>query len=491
MVEVITAPKVFISYAWTNEEYKRRVISFAKRLVTRGIDVVADFWDLKEGQEKYSYMERCVLDHSISNVLLLCNREYKERADKRRGGVGAESTIISPEIYSSVKQTKFIPVAFDQEDGELFFPSFISTRIYEDLSTDEKIEDRFEVFARKLLGIPEHVKPKLGNPNDFIPQEGDLPVERLDSFRRKIEVSDKFTGAQKIKLRRDLNLSVLTILKQNKDIDGYSNKENILKKIDRLKPVRDSLLLCIEAMALSNFDAAPFMKLLLETIYNELAVDDSSSYKATYVPFEDYCFFAYEMVICVSIILYKYERFDDLKKMLTQLYSLYSYRTTSSKKWSCTVSQFVMPFRGQSGRESCLRETVITPNGSQYAKPAGVLALRRTKENLISRQEIIYTDLLLCQLSLIYAENSKLAYAPWIPLCGDWCDDYEAIWEDLYSADFCEKAYKLFNVDIPTQIALKIMQYPIPKECLGDGFVVFGGEEPRYSAIAERIGALP
>ena len=155
------------------------------------------------------------------------------------------------------------------------------------------------------------------------------------------------------------------------------------------------------------------------------------------------------------------------------------------------MSQFVMPFRGLSGRESCLRETVIAHNGSQYAKPAGVLALRRTKENLISRQEIIYMDLLLCQLSLIYAENSKPTRATWIPLCGDWCDDYEGIWEDLYLADFCEKAYKLFNVDIPTQIALKIMQYPIPKECLGDGFVVFGGEEPRYSAIAERIGALP
>ena len=132
-------------------------------------------------------------------------------------------------------------------------------------------------------------------------------------------------------------------------------------------------------------------------------------------------------------------------------------------------------------------------NSTQWEsiRKASRRALRRTKENLISRQEIIYMDLLLCQLSLIYAENSKPTRATWIPLCGDWCDDYEGIWEDLYLADFCEKAYKLFNVDIPTQIALKIMQYPIPKECLGDGFVVFGGEEPRYSAIAERIGALP
>ena len=57
-------PKVFISYSWSSDEL---VLDLANRLVAHGVDVVLDKWDLKEGNDKYEFMERCVcpLDFSL------------------------------------------------------------------------------------------------------------------------------------------------------------------------------------------------------------------------------------------------------------------------------------------------------------------------------------------------------------------------------------------------------------------------------------------
>lgn len=56
-------PKIFISYAWGSSDL---VLELAQRLVSHGVDVVLDKWDLKEGQDKYAFMERCVNDSEIT-----------------------------------------------------------------------------------------------------------------------------------------------------------------------------------------------------------------------------------------------------------------------------------------------------------------------------------------------------------------------------------------------------------------------------------------
>lgn len=58
-----------------------------------------DIWDLKDGQDKYAFMEQCVTDPEIDRVLIICDKGYAEKADHCQGGVGDETTIISPEIY--------------------------------------------------------------------------------------------------------------------------------------------------------------------------------------------------------------------------------------------------------------------------------------------------------------------------------------------------------------------------------------------------------
>lgn len=69
MLQEDRIPKIFISYAWGSSDL---VLELAQRLVSHGVDVVLDKWDLKEGQDKYAFMERCVNDPEITKVLIIC-----------------------------------------------------------------------------------------------------------------------------------------------------------------------------------------------------------------------------------------------------------------------------------------------------------------------------------------------------------------------------------------------------------------------------------
>ena len=61
-----TQPKVFISYSWTAKDKARNL---AERLLADGVDVVMDIYDLNEGMEKYTFMQRIVNDSSIEKNL--------------------------------------------------------------------------------------------------------------------------------------------------------------------------------------------------------------------------------------------------------------------------------------------------------------------------------------------------------------------------------------------------------------------------------------
>ncbi len=47
-------------------------------------------------------MERSVTDPAVSHVLIITDQSYQEKADKRSGGVGVETQIISPHVYQRV-----------------------------------------------------------------------------------------------------------------------------------------------------------------------------------------------------------------------------------------------------------------------------------------------------------------------------------------------------------------------------------------------------
>ena len=168
----IERPHIFISYAWGTDEYQQKVIVFANSLLQCGVDVELDKWSLKEGNDTYAYMEQMVTNPNISNVLLLLDKNYSDKADSRKGGVGTETQIISPEIYEKTNQDKFIPIIFERgPNGEICKPAFLKGLLHFDLSTDEKYASEFQRLVKRLFGIEVYEKPELGTPPDWIIQK--------------------------------------------------------------------------------------------------------------------------------------------------------------------------------------------------------------------------------------------------------------------------------------------------------------------------------
>ena len=93
--------KLFISYSWTSQDHETWVLNLAKELVENGVHVVIDKWDLKEGQDSYSFMEKMVSDTEIQKVLIISDKKYADKANGRDGGVGTETQIISAEVYKN------------------------------------------------------------------------------------------------------------------------------------------------------------------------------------------------------------------------------------------------------------------------------------------------------------------------------------------------------------------------------------------------------
>ena len=179
----IEHPKVFISYAWGSEDYRLKVRSFAKDLMSNGIDVLLDQWSLKEGNDTYAFMEQSATDSTITNVLILLDPIYAEKANERTGGVGTETQIISPEIYNKVNQEKFLPVIFERgENGEIPKPQYLKTMLHFDLSQEEKYDSEYQRLVKRLYGIEIVEKPELGKKPAWLEDRSIIPTKTRKGY---------------------------------------------------------------------------------------------------------------------------------------------------------------------------------------------------------------------------------------------------------------------------------------------------------------------
>jgi len=188
-------PKIFISYSWSSPSHQEWVISLAERLVSDGIDVVFDKWNLKEGHDKYDFMESTVKSEEIDKVLIIIDKKYTDKANSRSAGVGTETQIISPKIYENVTQEKFIPLVREQdENGNAYLPIFLKGRIYINFSSNEHFELNYESLLRNIYQRPTYNKPKLGKAPGYLFEETPMnhkTTSILRSFENQIEKNPK------------------------------------------------------------------------------------------------------------------------------------------------------------------------------------------------------------------------------------------------------------------------------------------------------------
>jgi len=140
----MSAPKLFISYSWSDTEHEQWVVDLATELRQSGVDVILDKWDLKEGHDAVVFMEQMVTNPEIKKVAIICDEKYCEKADGRAGGVGTETQIISKEVYDNQAQEKFVAIVSKKnESGKPFLPTYYKSRIYIDLSANDQYAENF------------------------------------------------------------------------------------------------------------------------------------------------------------------------------------------------------------------------------------------------------------------------------------------------------------------------------------------------------------
>ena len=316
-------PKIFISYSWTNDTHINKVVELAQRLMNDGVDVVLDKWELKEGQDKYAFMERSVTDATITKVIMICDKAYAEKANARRGGVGNETTVISPEVYAKATESKYIPIIFERdEDGNEYLPAYLKSRIYFDLSSDEIFEANYDALLRNLYDKPEHSKPKLGKMPEYLNEEA-VNFMPLRATLKQLKSLDR-NNSKKIRhlTQQFTQIYIATLLEFAPDFKEDSFSDDLLKHIDATRPLRDLCLDFFELIMTEEHDTANTLGDLLEQSYNAVFSLKEGRSRWNDSEFELGFFIVWEMCICATAFLLHHKCFEELRSMLERTYFL-------------------------------------------------------------------------------------------------------------------------------------------------------------------------
>jgi TIR domain len=165
----VSAPKLFVSYSWSNPDHAAWVLDLAQQLVSQGIDVKLDKWDLLPGHDANVFMESMVGDPSVTKVVMICDQSYIIKSNSRAGGAGIEAQIISPELYSKSAQDKFVAVIRERDaSGNIVVPTYYKGRIFIDLSEPSTYAEGFEQLIRWAWDEPLHVRPAIGQKSNYL-----------------------------------------------------------------------------------------------------------------------------------------------------------------------------------------------------------------------------------------------------------------------------------------------------------------------------------
>jgi len=313
--------KVFISYSWSSPEHAEWVLDLAKKLMSDGVEVIIDRWDLKPGQDKFHFMEQMVKDETVKKVLLICDRMYSEKADKRSdSGVGTETQIISREVYREVSQEKFIPIIAEKdENGKPFVPVFIQSRIHIDLSNPQTFYENYEELLRNIFNKPLYSKPPLGMPPTYLIESDKSPLKtthKLHAFKDAVLKSKGYsTGSAEDYLNAlegAFDNFTLAVQKYDEPLD-----EVVLKRIGEFIPYRDEYIDFV--LFVSKYGSDPRLYEVLHSFFAKLLrFIRLAEYRNQY--HDNHRLTIYEFFLYTIAALVKYEHFIQANILLARQY---------------------------------------------------------------------------------------------------------------------------------------------------------------------------
>lgn len=152
-------PKVFISYSHENVDCENKILEFANRLRSEGIDANIDLYEESPAEGWPRWMENQINDSDF--VLVVGSKSYFEKCylDSNKGkGISWEVNIVYQHIYGmSTINTKFIPIYFNKEDEQYILKPLKSFTFYNVGETEG-----FDKLYWRLRGVSKTQRPSLG-----------------------------------------------------------------------------------------------------------------------------------------------------------------------------------------------------------------------------------------------------------------------------------------------------------------------------------------
>jgi hypothetical protein len=149
-------PTAFVSYSWDSDEHRNWVLALATQLRADGVETVLDQWHLVPGDQLPAFMEKAVRESDY--VLIICTPRYKDRSERRLGGVGYEGDIITGQVLTTRNERKFIPILRIGGWSEAA-PTWLAGKYYVDLRGDPYDERHYRDLLTSLLGTRAQAPP--------------------------------------------------------------------------------------------------------------------------------------------------------------------------------------------------------------------------------------------------------------------------------------------------------------------------------------------
>jgi len=315
-------PKLFISYSWSSDDHIDWVINLATELRDKGVDVTLDKWDLKEGHCANTFMEQMVNDDTINKVIIICDKEYAQKANQKKGGVGIETQIISPEIYSKIQQNKFVAILSEKDsNGNPYLPTYLRSRIHIDLSDDNIYHSNFQQLLRWIYDKPIHPKPPIGKKPSFLEQKNQINLGTEAQFRKTTEAIKQHKGNIEGSLNEFFSLFCLGMEKFR--IKTQSDKtfdDQLIQNIEDFIPYRNQIIEIISLIAQYN---TPNVADLIHNFFERLIPytnkpEGINSWKET--DFDNFKFIIHELFLYTIAILLKNGRFPLVGELIHKEY---------------------------------------------------------------------------------------------------------------------------------------------------------------------------
>ena len=430
-------PTVFISYS--RDDHQELVRSIVDRLISNGVNAIFDEYDLRYGHDVNKFMERTVNDPKMSKVLIMCDRSYVEKADKRRGGVGKETIIISQEVYSQSSPGKFIPVVLERDEhGEAYRPVYLRGANYIDLSDASSFEEKYRELVCEVYGKPFRKKPPLGNPPDYV-TDRELTTQHsaLEDVLHQMQQAQHDTKRCAKLFLDSVDFCIAALDKIAPGTDGNVSECDMMALT---LPIRNY---CLQITRTSFEAGAITAEDIGDAIEKIHAGVSPLKGRASYFD-GDFAYldaFFHELFICLSSLLLEREEYGSLHDFLWRTYFLRASWFDHQRPEPCQYTAFRKTVPGRSPNLSHPEF-----HGSSATNGTGLFETHELKPYWTT-PKIQKADLFLFQMSEFKNSDSETHAEIWLPVTATHYGDFPRMgWDRLVSKRHCRRMLPLFGL---------------------------------------------